>query len=259
MSDLYLIGAGNVAWHLAKAFHSNELPICGIWSRDPSHAMELAEAFGGKVMDEPFAIPDDGSLAIIAVPDHAIPEIMDRFRGKSWQHTLFAHTSGATSIQIMEGPFQHYGVFYPLQSLTKGHVTGPWPIPLLVLANSEQSTERLEDTARTISSVVSRISDEERTLLHMSAVFINNFVNHLGGLALSRLDNTALNKLLLEPLAQETVRKMFLYRPEDIQTGPAKRGDIYSLEKHLRLLADDPRLAALYRTLSSSINPNLRI
>ena len=259
MNAVTILGAGNVAWHLATAFHTHQIPIRGIWSRDQSHAMDLATIVDSTPLPDPSELADDGTLVILAVPDHALPDLVNRLRSRPWRQNLFAHTSGATSIRVLEGPFEHYGVFYPLQTLTKGDQVGPWSIPFLVQGDSEETTERLERFANRLSETVARVNDDDRTVLHLSAVIINNFINHLGGLALEQLEKGSLDKSLLEPLAQETVRKMFLYKPEAIQTGPAKRGDVPSVTKHLQLLADNPRLAALYRQLSLSINPGLGI
>lgn len=259
MRPVTLLGAGNVAWHLAKAFHAQKIPVNGIWSRDPEHALSLASIVDSRAIAAPIDLSDDGSLVILAVPDHAISELVHQLIIRSWKHNLFVHTSGATSMGVLEGPFVNYGVFYPLQTLTKGHDTGPWPIPFLIQGNTSETTRQLEDYARILTPMVRTVDDDDRAKIHLAAVIINNFINHLGGRALEQLEPHALDKRLLEPLAQETVRKMFSHPPQEIQTGPAKRGDIPSIHKHLQMLADNPQLAALYRQISLSINHGLDI
>lgn len=259
MNAVTILGSGNVAWHLAQAFQSKGIAIEGVWSREPRNSHELASLAGCKVIPDLLDLPDDGSLVLLALPDHVLPDIMDKLRYRFWQHSVFVHTSGATSISILEGPFAHYGVLYPLQTLTKGHPVGPWPIPFLVHGNTVENTERLKQIAGKLSTQVQIVSDEDRAILHLSAVIINNFINHLGGLAFNQLEANGLDRRLLEPLALETIRKLFIYPAREIQTGPAKRGDISSLAKHLQMLANDPQFAALYRQISLSINQGLEI
>jgi len=58
---------------------------------------------------------------------------------------------------------------------------------------------------------------------------------------------------LLGPLIEETVKKGLANDPRKSQTGPAKRGDNTTIEKHIRMLKRNPQLANLYRQFSENI------
>ena len=64
------------------------------------------------------------------------------------------------------------------------------------------------------------------------------------------------NKLdfeLLRPLIVETVNKSLSLGPENSQTGPAKRGDLELLDKHLEFLEKDEAVAEIYKLISQHI------
>jgi predicted short-subunit dehydrogenase-like oxidoreductase (DUF2520 family) len=57
----------------------------------------------------------------------------------------------------------------------------------------------------------------------------------------------------LKPLIQETVTKSLAIGPENAQTGPAARGDMEVLDRHMAFLQSDEKLAQLYQLLSQHI------
>jgi predicted short-subunit dehydrogenase-like oxidoreductase (DUF2520 family) len=57
----------------------------------------------------------------------------------------------------------------------------------------------------------------------------------------------------LKPLIKETIEKNLSIGPMLAQTGPAKRGDLATLDKHLEFLKDDEQLAELYKLISQHI------
>ena len=61
---------------------------------------------------------------------------------------------------------------------------------------------------------------------------------------------------LLIPLIQETSLRLITISPSIAQTGPAARKDIQTLDKHLRILSNYPKLRTTYLRLTDSImNP----
>ena len=57
----------------------------------------------------------------------------------------------------------------------------------------------------------------------------------------------------LKPLILETLQKSLSIEPENAQTGPAKRGDLEILDKHLEFLKEDPTVAEIYKLISQQI------
>jgi len=129
-------------------------------------------------------------------------------------------------------------------------------IPLMVDGNTEEATILIEDFARTISPLVKRTTDDERLKLHVAGVVVNNFTNHLYAMAEEFCQKENIDFKLLFPLIQETTRRITVYAAKDVQTGPAVRNDVFTLDKHLRILSAHPKLKYLYLKLTDSImNP----
>lgn len=257
MNPVYLIGAGNVAWHLGRAFLRSGVPVGGVWSRHTAHARELARDLDCPVIAALSALPAGPGLALIVVPDQAIGGVAAELLATAGQDLTVAHTSGATRLDVLGEKTGQTGVFYPLQTFTRGHDTPMEQVPFLLHSGEEAVMTQLETYARKLSRHVLRVTDEDRAYVHLAAVMLNNFVHHIGHQALRILADRQLDKHLLQPLLAETTRKLMQYPPGDIQTGPAKRGDLRTIEAHLTMLADYPDLCSLYRHLSQSINPKL--
>ncbi|HNH22903.1 MAG TPA: DUF2520 domain-containing protein, partial [Ferruginibacter sp.] len=165
---------------------------------------------------------------------------------------LILHTAGSVPKDVLKEISTNYGVLYPLQSLRR-EMAYTGDIPLLIDANSDEALTLLEDFARTLSGNVSTASDEQRLKLHVAAVVVSNFTNHLYALAEEFCRNEQVDFKLLVPLIQETANRTAYQSPAAMQTGPAIRNDIFTLDKHLRQLADHPALKYIYLKLTDSI------
>jgi predicted short-subunit dehydrogenase-like oxidoreductase (DUF2520 family) len=107
--------------------------------------------------------------------------------------------------------------------------------------------------AESISNQVSFLNYEERLKLHVAAVFVNNFTNHLYHLAEIICKKEKIDFELLKPLMQETLSRLNASSPEFVQTGPAIRKDMSTVEKHLNILNEFPQHKTVYKTLTESI------
>jgi len=190
----------------------------------------------------------EADVYIIAIPDDAISSFSDSL---PFKNKLVVHTSG--SVPMTKLSAQHRkGVFYPLQSFTKSHVVSFAEIPICIEAEDSQDLALLRKLGEAISEKVIEISSEERQKLHLAAVFVNNFVNHIYHISESYLEENKIPFDLLKPLIKETARKIESLAPSEAQTGPARRNDLKTIEKHLHLLEDSP-YKTLYKQLTEAI------
>ncbi len=247
MPRIVIIGTGNVASQFARVLrsHSSELTIVG---RDIVKASVLAtevKANHSTTLDQ---LPES-DFCIIAVSDDAIAEV-----AASMQTTaLVVHTSGSVGIDVVSKSQSRSGVLYPLQTFTKGQSPDWRNIPLLVEANNESDETLLLKLAEKFSDKPEVVSSTQRAELHVAAVFANNFTNYLLGISTELLGEHQLNHRLLQPLVQETIQKAFDQHPFDVQTGPAKRGDEQTIERHINQLTNHPEYQELYQLLSEQI------
>ena len=252
--SISLIGAGNVGYHLGKRLFKKGLTIHQVYSRNLENAKFLAKKIKAKPINELSAVDARADLYIIAVKDDAIESVVGELSKNIDLHKkLVVHTSGAASSQIIARHFKHYGVFYPLQTFSKTRHVKFSTIPICIDAGKKKDRKILESIGTKISKKVARISDEERSILHVAAVMVNNFSNHLFHLGKQITDGAQIDFDLLKPLILETVLKIEQHPPYEMQTGPARRNDDKTIKKHLKYLQKFPEYAQLYNLLTKSI------
>jgi len=254
---IVLIGAGRIAWHLGKRLKSKGLPVAQVISRTAENAEALAESLHVPWSDSPADLIPDADWIIIAVRDDAIEFVAEAI-APYVKDALVTHTSGGTAGVLLASHFERYGVFYPLQSFSLEHTPVWSKIPFCVDAQSDEDVLFLKKIAKTIGNLVYRVNDDQRALLHVAAVFANNFANRCFAIAEKILDEKDLPFELLHPLMEETLAKALQDSPARMQTGPAMRGDVDTVRRHLGLLAENPEWQEIYRELSENINPNLK-
>lgn len=252
METISFIGSGNVATHLAQAFFAQGHRIAGICSRNLEHAHRLAALVNAVATNDVKEL-EKADIYIIAVNDTVIEDI-----AKSMPNTsgLVLHTAGTVPMGVLQR-FENNGVLYPLQSLHRDHDVNIESIPFFIEANIQKNLDIVRKLASSLSDNVRAANSATRAQLHLSAVFACNFVNALlaeaATIAGADFD-------VLQPLVQATVERAFAAgHPAEAQTGPARRGDMLTMEKHLQLLAKRPELQELYKLLSERINNQLRI
>lgn len=248
--DIVIIGSGNVAAVLGRKFTAAGHKIVQIISRNASAASELAYEWDTESANYMSLINENTDVYIIAVSDNALEELVRHLKlpGK-----VVAHTAGSVSKEILKIVTSHYGVFYPLQSLRK-EITSLPDIPIFFEGSDKTATSTLQKLAQSISYEQATLAGtEDRLKLHVAAVIVSNFTNHLYVLAEKYCQKERINFHQLLPLIEETVQRLKESSPADTMTGPAIRHDQETIQKHIELLKDHPQLQKIYQALTESI------
>ena len=243
--QIVLIGSGNVAFHLAKAFSEAQIPVSHIFGRNTTELHKISEQFSIAFSTETLAEAD---LYIISVSDSSIAEVSSLIQN---ENALVAHTSGSVSREALNGNYRK-SVFYPLQTFSKSKNLDYSKIPFFIDAENENDEEILKNLASKISKNVMLANDEKRKYIHLTAVFACNFVNHLYARAKEISDSQGIPFDYFLPLIDETTQKIHELEPKLAQTGPAIRNDEKVLKLHESLLTDEEKLK-IYKTLNESI------
>ena len=243
--QIVLIGSGNVAFHLAKAFTEAQIPVSQIFGRNTTELQKISEQFFIPFSTETLA---DADLYIISVSDSSIAEVSSLIKNKN---ALVTHTSGSVSREALNGNYRK-SVFYPLQTFSKSKNLDYSKIPFFIDAENENDEEILKNLASKISKNVMLANDEKRKYIHLTAVFACNFVNHLYARAKEISDSQGIPFDYFLPLIDETTQKIHELEPKLAQTGPAIRNDEKVLKLHESLLTDEEKLK-IYKTLNESI------
>ncbi|MCU0434351.1 MAG: DUF2520 domain-containing protein [Bacteroidia bacterium] len=247
-----LLGAGNVAWHLGRALRKSGAEIVQVWSRNPKHARRLARMLGATPAWDDMPIKKQAHLYLIAVKDDAIAQTVARIpKGNG----ITVHTAGSVSIDVLaQAATKYTGVIWPLQSLTAGHRINFRKVPLCVETSCAAAAKALSPFVHELSESVTALNSEQRAHLHLAAVLVNNFSNHLFALAEKVTATQHIPFEILRPIIAETAAKVQHLSPTRAQTGPALRNDKQVMQRHLQLIGNDKDLRQLYQLISKSIS-----
>ncbi|SHH09230.1 Predicted oxidoreductase, contains short-chain dehydrogenase (SDR) and DUF2520 domains [Chryseobacterium oranimense] len=242
--QIVIIGSGNVAYHLAKAFRLKGIPLAQIFGRNREELGKISEE-----LNVPFSTEhlQDADLYIICVSDKSVENVSQLITKKD---CLVAHTSGSLPKEILTGEYRKSS-FYPLQTFSKSKELDYEKIPFFIEAENDQDQQLLIELASRISENVMESSYEKRKYIHLTAVFACNFVNHLFARAKEISDSQEIPFDYFLPLINETVQKIYEIDPKSAQTGPAVRNDVRVLELHEQLLKDES--LEIYKTMNHSI------
>ncbi|MEM0577672.1 Rossmann-like and DUF2520 domain-containing protein [Flavobacterium polysaccharolyticum] len=246
MIKVTLIGAGNVAQHLISTFlTATDIEIVQVYSRNPTTI--IPEIDSKKIISN-FSDLKEADVYIIAISDDAIASVSSQL---PFENRLVVHTSGAAPLDSLNGK-NRKGVFYPLQTFTKGKPVNFKVIPMCLETSIPEDYPILEKVATAISDNVHAINSHQRKALHVAAVFVNNFTNYLYQLGNEICIENHVPFDILKPLILETAEKLLTLSPKEAQTGPAKRNDVSTIEAHESFLSNENQ-STIYKILTQSI------
>ncbi|WP_118976109.1 Rossmann-like and DUF2520 domain-containing protein [Taibaiella koreensis] len=248
---IVFIGSGNVAHFFATRLQKKGHDIVQVYSRNADHAAALARLCAiPSVTTELSGIVPDADVYILAIKDDALPEVAQqlRFDGK-----VVIHCAGAVPLDTIAGTAGDLAVIWSLYSIKKSNLPQSDDVPLIVEANTGRALELALSLARDISGTVLETDYAQRQMLHLSAVFVNNFTNHLMAIAQKIGEAHQLPFAILQPIIRQTLEQTAHVLPAESQTGPAVRHDSATIAKHLSLLAEQPGWQQVYAGITASI------
>lgn len=246
MIQVSVIGSGNVAHHLLKAFGASpKLQVNQVFARNKK---AIQTTFPNVEVIEDLSLLKSVDVIIIAVSDDAIETVSGQIPLKN---QLVVHTSGSVALDALNHKNRR-GVFYPLQTFSKAKAIDFHTVPICIEAETAEDYLIVETLAKSISDYTYSVNSQQRQALHVAAVFVCNFTNHLYQIGAEICNENKLPFDILKPLIQETAQKIVTLSPEAAQTGPAKRKDTQTINKHLAFLTKENQ-KEIYKLLTKSI------
>jgi predicted short-subunit dehydrogenase-like oxidoreductase (DUF2520 family) len=255
--DLYdfqisIIGAGNVATHLAEAFQKKGFRINEIYSRTRIRANELQSKIAGSSSAANLDFSSSKSkIFIVAVKDDAKHTIASNI--KTPISSFVFHTSGTVDMEVLAMTGRSHGVFYPLQTFVFEGNLDFKKIPLLIEGSNNDALAVLYQLGRALSDNVQEVKGDARKKLHLAAVFASNFTNRMLAAAEEVLSSAQLDLNMLQPLVEQSMRNVFTHGADQALTGPAKRSDQKTINSHLAILENSPYMQSVYQQISDEI------
>ncbi len=246
MITVVLLGAGNVATHLYKAFTNSETITVKQWY-NRTIASIFSFANDVDITDDLNKLKE-ADIYILAVNDDSIAQLS---KDLPFENRIVAHTSGSVSMHDLDKKNQ-IAVFYPLQTFSKDAEIDFIEVPICVEVYQKQNLQLLKDLANAVGCKPHKITTEQRQTLHLAAVFVNNFTNQLYRIGHEICETKNIEFEILKPLILETAKKVQDMSPYMAQTGPAKRNDKKTIKRQLKLVENEEH-KAIYNLLTASI------
>ncbi|WP_067147582.1 Rossmann-like and DUF2520 domain-containing protein [Pseudotamlana agarivorans] len=246
MISVVILGAGNVATHLFKAFNkTNEVSVIQWYNR----TLDKLKPYNKQVntcdnLDDLV----DADLYILTVSDDSIAELSSKL---PFENKLVVHTSGSVGVYDLDKKLKR-GVLYPLQTFSMDADVDFANVPICIETIDKKSYPLLKKVAVSLGSPTKRVNSDQRRTLHLAAVYVNNFTNQLYRIAHEITESEGAEFDMLKPLILETAKKVQDISPYMAQTGPAKRNDKKTINAHLKLLQKQEH-KDIYKLLTKSI------
>lgn len=250
MKKVVIIGSGNVAHLIGKTLLKKQFSILQVYSKTKKNTITLAKKLKAKPV---FTINDidlTADIYFLAVSDDQVKNVADTLNFGS---KLVVHTSGTVSLEVLKKCSKNIGVFYPLQTIKKNDSIDFKSIPVLIESNSDKMLNQLKSLAKKLGAKSYHYNSVQRKKIHLAAVVVSNFSNHLYHLAYDYLQHEKLPFTILHPLIEQSVKNLSSQSAYNNQTGPARRGDKKTINNHLDLLNKNKQLKKVYQLLSDSI------
>ncbi|MDG1840931.1 MAG: DUF2520 domain-containing protein [Crocinitomicaceae bacterium] len=238
-----IVGNGNIANLFGQRFVDVGIEINSISTRNEQEGINLAKKLNTK-FEKLNQITSE--MIFVCVSDDAINSICNNIP----KEKTIIYASGV--IPLNEIKQANAGVFYPLQTISKNSLNASTKFPILIESKTPELKGFLTNLAAKITTKVKYVNSEERIKIHLAATFINNFSNHLIFLGQQYAKDQHLDDAIFNDLIQETFNKLNFISAYDAQTGPSKRKDIQTIQKHLDLLPEN--LKSIYLKISENIS-----
>jgi len=258
----FVVGAGPVATALAGALRLGGVPVLGLWARKPPNARAAGSAAGVAAFSS--APPDillEAEVVLLAVRDAAVAEVAQMLVGTGLvgKRHVMLHCAGAASAREVLGDVADkvggIGTLHPLQAIADGRTA------MRTLKGAVFGVEGDEVGRATSAKLVAALGgsmlgldSSQMAAYHCAAAMASNYLVSAIDAAVQVLANAGVSPTqatqALVPLAEGALRNVTAKGTTDGLTGPIRRGDAPTIQRHLDALSGTPEVAQLYRALA---------
>lgn len=251
IKNISFLGSGNVATNLAKSFYKKGFTIDYIYSNTIENATALAKKVESIPINNLKNININSDLVIVALKDDVVVEVL---KNLNISNSLLVHTSGSLDTKKIGAFSKKYGCIYPFQTFRKEIETKLEEIYFFIEANNSKDEANIMEFSRKFSKNVVKMNSNQRKSLHIAGVGLNNFTHYLLSITKQYCKENNLKTEYLTSLLMQTVNNSFFIDGAlNMQTGPARRGDVKIVKEHILKLNNHPKYQKIYKVLSQLI------
>lgn len=248
-----LIGASRtgitIAYHLWKKGH---IPV-SLWNRSESKFTKIAEFVPFETVTSDIRqIDNTCDFIIFSVSDDVLEIVVaDFFKHHKIYEQLIFHTSGSMDSSVF-GDYKKSGSLHPVISIASIE-KGIEVLPLTTFTCEGEIAKELQKIALEIGKNGVILSSQQKKAIHLSAVFMNNYLNGLMEEVKRFNQKYGIENAgeILQEITLQTVNQGWLSPIEKSLTGPVKRGDEKTIRQHLEMLENDKLLQQLYKNFGN--------
>lgn len=257
------IGAGRLGQALAWSLNQAGLQVSAVSSMLPEHAQTLAAPIPACQCLPSQAVVDMCDLVFVTTPDSVIGETCNGLNWRAGQAVV--HCSGVTEVDVLQHALAQgacIGGLHPMQTFGDPHAAMrslPGCTITVEAADPTLMDVLLQLVAR-LDCRANQLPSGMRGRYHAAAGYTSQFINALFDQAIrlwqtwGATEQDALRALL--PLAQGTLSAIESVGVARGMPGPVSRGDLSSIDKHLRAISPmGPQMLDFYRALCSATIP----
>ncbi|MGI6220293.1 MAG: Rossmann-like and DUF2520 domain-containing protein [Coriobacteriales bacterium] len=259
------IGAGKVGFSLGRYLAEHGVELAGYASRSPESAREAAVFAGGQAFASPEELVAASDLVFLTVPDGQIAAVWEQLASAARAGALdleakvICHCSGALTSAEFAGAAE-LGAFaysvHPLLAINSKRDSyreiGRAPI---TIEGDPACLDAIVRIFRSCGNDVHVIAPEHKVRYHAAAVMASNLVVGLIHMAAGELELCGLSpeeaERALRPISAGNALHIASDGITAALTGPAARGDLETIERHLACLEGDDR--EVYRIITDHL------
>ena len=239
-----IIGAGAVGTALGLALSRAGWPIHAVASRDETRRQRFTSLVeGARAFVEPQALVEEVELIILAVPDDVIAEMASGIRMYGGQAMI--HTSGVLGAEVLQPAMAagtQIGAFHPLVAFADTErAVAALKGATVAIEGDDQLATLLAQMAERVGATAVRLAPGSKAAYHAAAVLAaGGFIALLDAIAelgaVAGLDEAGA-LAIYGPLIEGTLGNARALGIRAALTGPMTRGDVGTLDGHLKAMA----------------------
>lgn len=240
------IGAGKVATAFGRYLHRHKIRISGYYDHHRDKVAYACRNTGGRAFESALEAAAQSTVVLITTRDDQIGgacEAMCREEAFN-EHHLVGHMSGAHASNLLAcAEDQGAAVFslHPLQAFAdEKKALADLPGTYFSLEGSDRRLEKIEELLRKTNNSYFRIAPENKSLYHLAACILSNYLVTLTDAGLSALEKSGIEPrqgfAAMLPLIRGTLDNIAAVGPARSLTGPIARGDAQTVRYHMQAL-----------------------